>query len=89
MIIIIHAHDASFFSIIPKVILEKFMLTRRAFQPGIGVHQCGCGLPLGCSSLEDLIDLILVMYRYLLQALNNNPSLRKKNKTICKSASRA
>lgn len=54
------------------------MPVQPAFLPGVCVHQCGRSLPLGCSSLEDLIDLVLVMYRDLLQSLDDNTSLRKR-----------
>lgn len=47
------------------------------FLPGVRVHQGGRGLPLGRSSLEDLIDLVLVVYGYLLQSLNDDGSLGK------------
>lgn len=43
--------------------------------PGVSVHEGGGRLPLGCSSLQDLIHLVLVVHRDLLEAFDDHTPL--------------
>lgn len=51
---------------------EQLQLSR---SPGVGVHECGLGPPLGRASLQDLVDFVLVVDRHLLQASHHHSSL--------------
>lgn len=49
---------------------------RSPWKPGVGVHQGGGRPPLGCSSLQDLVNLVLVVDHHLLQPLHHHAALQ-------------
>lgn len=72
------AETVSMFQLVswfPIVLSSCVGVSNAALLPGISIHQCGCSLPLGGSSLQDLINLVFVVYRDLLQALDNDAPL--------------
>lgn len=49
--------------------------SRTEVSPGVGVHQSGGRLPLSSAPLQDLVDLIFVVDRHLLQTLDQHAAL--------------
>lgn len=69
-----------------NTVWEQVLAGQGSALPGVGVHERGGRPPLGCPSLQDLVDFVFVVDRHLLQTLHYHATLtshRKKTRLKC------
>lgn len=59
--------------------MRQVYLVRHAGLPGICIHESGGSFPLGRSTLQNLVNLIFVVYCDFFQALDDNTPLKDRN----------